>query len=314
MSFSVQVKEELAGVFTSARHCQLAELAAIISMCGNIFTTAEGQHYIRVNSENRNVTIKCQSIIKKLFSYEPEASVRYNSDTKNRSYAMAVMDYDIALKILLSTKIMDTDGSINNDLALVSTLGISNMCCKRAYLRGAFFAAGSISDPEKYYHLEIVASGPEKATQVMDTMKIFDLDARMVERRRYYVVYLKEGAQIVDMLNVMGAHKSLLELENLRALKEMRNSINRQVNCETANLGKTVNAALKQIEDIRFYDEKVGLSNLSEGLLEVARLRLKYPDMSLKNLGEMLTPPVGKSGVNHRLRKISQLADELRQK
>ena len=143
-------------------------------------------------------------------------------------------------------------------------------------------------------------------------IKSFELDARIVERRRYHVVYLKEGAQIVDMLNVMGAHISLMDLENVRILKEVRNSINRQVNCETANMGKTIQAAVKQVEDIRYIMENVGIDSLSEGLADIARVRLEYPEDSLKDLGERLSPPVGKSGVNHRLRKLSQIAEEIR--
>lgn len=314
MSFSLKVKEELSSVLPQARHCRIAELAALVGMCGHIYTTADGKHYIRVNSENRYVVSKCHIIIKKVFGYDSDITVRYNIDTKNRTYIMSVMDSDVAIKVLLATRLMEPDGSINRDMSLVSTVGISNMCCKRAFLRGAFLAGGSISDPEKSYHFEIVSSGKRKAEQIMGAVKAFELDARIVERRRYYVVYLKEGAQIVDMLNVMGAHISLMELENVRVVKEVRNSVNRKVNCETANLSKTIGAAVKQIEDIEYIRNKIGLHSLSEGLEQIADLRVQYPDTPLKELGEMLSPPVGKSGVNHRLRKISQIADELRGK
>ncbi|MGN0374560.1 MAG: DNA-binding protein WhiA [Butyrivibrio sp.] len=312
MSFSLRVKDELAKVMPGARHCQIAELAAIIGMCGRIYTTPKGKHFFRVSSENRNVVYKCQVLIKKAFGYESDATVRYNIDTKNRIYIMSVMNSDMAIKILLAAKIMNTDGSINRDMSLVNTVVIQNMCCKRAFLRGAFLAGGSISDPEKSYHFEITASGEAKAKQILDAVNVFELDGRIVQRRRYYVVYLKEGAHIVDMLNVMGAHVSLMDLENVRILKEVRNSINRQVNCETANMGKTIQAAVKQIEDINYIRDKVGLDSLNESLEEIAVLRLQYPDISLKDLGEKLSPPVGKSGVNHRLRKISRIADEIR--
>lgn len=223
-------------------------------------------------------------------------------------------DSDVAIKILLATKLMDVDGSINRDLSLVSIMGISSMCCKRAFLRGAFLAGGSLSDPEKSYHFEIVSSGKEKASQIADAMNSFHLDARIVERRKSYVVYLKEGAQIVDMLNVMGARIALMDLENVRVLKEVRNSVNRQVNCETANLNKTIHAAVKQTEDICYIRDHMGLNSLPDGLCEIAKIRLQYPDTPLKDLGTMLSVPLGKSGVNHRLRKISQIADSLREK
>ncbi|MCM1308477.1 MAG: DNA-binding protein WhiA [Butyrivibrio sp.] len=314
MSFSLKVKEELAGVYASARHCQLAELSALIGMCGHIYTTPSGRHYIAVSSENRGITAKCHALIRRAFGYEADVSVRYNAETKNTAYFTAVTDSDTAIKILMAAKLMDGDGSIDRDLSLVSTVGISNMCCKRAFLRGAFLAGGSMSDPEKAYHLEIVTSGPKKSEQIAKAANAFDLGAKIALRRNYYVVYIKESSQIADMLNVTGAHVSLMELENVRVLKEVRNSVNRKVNCETANLNKTVSAAVKQIEDINYIGERAGLDSLNEGLEQIARLRLRYPDMPLKDLGGLLSPAVGKSGVNHRLRRISQIADDLRQK
>ena len=314
MSFSHKVKSELVGVISSARHCQIAEIAALISVSGTIVTGHKGRLMIRLSAENGAVVSKCQTLIRKAFSYNAECGVRYNRESKTMGYIMAISNHEVAEKILLATKLMDVDGSINRDFALISTMGISSQCCKRAYLRGAFLASGSISDPEKSYHLEIVSSGMDKAVQIADTMKAYELDARIVERRNSYVVYIKEGAQIVDMLNVMEARISLMELENMRVVKEVRNSVNRKFNCEMANLSKTVMAALKQVEDIKYIKEKVGLDYLGDGLEEIANLRLQYTEMSLKDLGEMLTVPVGKSGVNHRLRKISQIADELRNK
>jgi DNA-binding protein WhiA len=174
-------------------------------------------------------------------------------------------------------------------------------------------AGGSISDPEKSYHLEINSPGKEKALQVAGCVKAFELDAKIVERRKYQITYLKEGSNIADMLNVMGAHISLLEFENIRIVKDLRNDVNRKVNCETANMDKTVKAAVKQVEDINYIMNTVGLDSLDDALADVARVRLEYQDASLKDLGAMLSPPVGKSGVNHRLRKISQIADEIRE-
>lgn len=314
MSFSHKVKDELVGVIANARHCQIAEIAAIISMLGNIYTGQNGRIAIKVQAERISVVNKCQQLIKKAFSYNPDCTVRINRETGSTFYIMCVTDSEMAIKILLATKLMDVDGSINRDFSLVSMMGISSTCCKRAYLRGAFLAGGSLSDPEKSYHFEIVASGKDRAAQIADTMKIFELDARIVERRKAFVVYLKEGAQIVDMLNVMGARLSLMDLENVRIVKEVRNSVNRKVNCEMANLSKTIHAAVKQIEDIKYISEAVGLNSLSDELEEIARLRLQYTDTPLKDLGTMLSVPLGKSGVNHRLRKISQIADNLREK
>lgn len=189
---------------------------------------------------------------------------------------------------------------------------IQNSCCKRAFIRGAFLASGSLSDPEKSYHFEIVCQTKDKALQLQEVMQVFHIDAKIVQRKKSYVVYVKESAQIVELLGLMEANVALMKLENIRILKDMRNSVNRKVNCETANIHKTVNAAVKQIEDIRLIEEKVGLDQLNSGLSEIARLRLEFPDATLRELGTMLTPQVGKSGVNHRLRKLSNLAQELR--
>ena len=171
-----------------------------------------------------------------------------------------------------------------------------------------------MSDPNKSYHFEIVCTISEIAEQIRSVICSFGLDAKIVRRKKSYVVYLKEGSQIVDILNVMEAHVALMELENVRILKEMRNSVNRKVNCETSNINKTVSAAVKQVEDITYLRDMIGFENMPDNLVEAAYARLDHPDATLKELGESLTPPVGKSGINHRLRKLSEMAESLRQK
>lgn len=188
---------------------------------------------------------------------------------------------------------------------------LERTCCKRAFLRGAFLASGSISDPQKSYHFEIVCQEQSQAQLLQELYHAFELDAKIVQRKKYYIVYLKEGAQIVDALNVMGAYVALMNLENVRIFKEMRGSVNRIVNCETANINKVVGAACRQVEDIRYIQSKVGLDELPPALKEMALIRLEYPDSSLKELGELCDPPVGKSGVNHRLRKLGEIAKKL---
>lgn len=169
-----------------------------------------------------------------------------------------------------------------------------------------------MSNPEKAYHLEYVCVDTQQAAQLIDILLVYGIHAKTVVRKKYQVVYIKESEEIVELLNVIGAHISLMKLENLRIFKDMRNSINRRVNCETANITKTVNAATKQIADIQYIKEHYGFDNLKDNLRQVAELRLEYPDAALKELGEYLSPPVGKSGVNHRLRKLSELAEKLR--
>ena len=207
---------------------------------------------------------------------------------------------------------MDEEGNLRPFDAGVNPLIVRNSCCKRAFLRDAFLCIGSMSDPKKAYHLEYVCSCQKYAQDIQSLLMSFDIEAKMVRRKKYYVVYLKEGSEIVDLLNVMEAHVSLMNFENLRIYKEMRNSVNRRVNCEAANITKTVNAATKQTEDIIYIQKHYGFNNLQDNLRQMAEVRLQYPESTLQELGQFLNPPVGKSGVNHRLRKLSELADRIR--
>ncbi len=313
MSFSSQIKEELSRQTAPARHCQIAEIAAILSLCGRIQISGDDHYSIKIHTENVTVARKCFTLLKKTFNIVTDISIRRNAHLgKNRIYSVAVKQHDDALRILKATKLLADDGEIGENLNVVGNVVVQNPCCRRAFLRGAFLASGSISDPEKSYHFEIVCATEPKARQIQSIMATFNVEAKIVVRKKYYVVYIKEGNQIVDMLNVMEAHLSLMELENIRIVKEMRSNVNRQVNCETANINKTVSAAMKQIADIEYIRDTVGFDSLPPGLAEIARVRLEKPDATLKELGEELDPPVGKSGVNHRLRKLCETAERLR--
>lgn len=310
MSFSSKVKDELSKQCPAARHCQIAEIAAIISLCGKISISENNRYTVKIQTENIAVAKKYFTLLKKTYNIDTEISIRQSS--KVHMYTLALMRHEESIKVLQASKLLDESGDIQENLSISDNLLIQKECCKRAFIRGAFLAAGSISAPEKSYHFEIVCASHSKAIQLQKMICYFNIDAKIVERKKHFVVYIKEGSGIVDILNVMEAHIALMDLENVRILKEMRNSVNRKVNCETANLNKTVSAAVKQIEDIKYIRDTVGLSFLTENLEEIARLRLEHADSSLKELGEMLSPAVGKSGVNHRLRKISEIAENLR--
>ena len=226
---------------------------------------------------------------------------------------MAVTHHEDAMRVLQAVKLIDPYGEIEENLSLAQNVVLMQNCCKRAFIRGAFLAAGSISDPEKFYHFEIACATEAKAKQIQGLILSMGIEAKIVLRKKYFVVYIKEGSQIVDILNVMEAPVALMELENIRILKEMRGSVNRQVNCETANINKTVSAAVKQMEDIIYIRDTAGFDSLPDNLREIAELRLARPEATLKELGEALDPPVGKSGVNHRLRKLGNMAERLRQ-
>ena len=300
MSFSGTVKEELAAQISSARHCQMAELAALLQFGGG---TCEGGRHLCLETENEAVAKKCFTLFKKAFNIDnvvASAKGRLLPDDESES------------KVLQA---LHLGGNENEPIVLqapVSSLLIKNSCCARAYLRGAFLSVGSMSDPKKSYHLEFVCDGKAQADQLRDILQGFEIEAKVIRRKKYEVVYLKEGSGIVDLLNVTGAHVSLMKLENLRIVKGMRNSINRRVNCETANISKTVTAASKQIEDILLIRDKYGFENLPDNLRQMAEVRLEYPDAALKELGGYLEPAVGKSGVNHRLRRLSEIADGIR--
>ncbi|MEG0565926.1 MAG: DNA-binding protein WhiA [Hungatella sp.] len=315
MSFSSKVKDELSRQISPARHCQIAEIAAIISLCGKIEIDENDRYRIRIHTENVAVARKYFTLLKKTFNIGTDVSIRRNAYLKkSHTYSVMIHRDEDAKKVLQATKLLNEYGEINENLSPAKNLVIQNSCCRRAFIRGAFLAAGSLSDPEKFYHFEIVCAAESKAKQLQGIMATFEIEAKIIVRKKYYVLYIKEGNQIVDILNVMEAPIALMELENIRILKEMRNSVNRQVNCETANINKTVSAAVKQIEDINYIKDTIGFDGLAENLEEIARIRLERPEATLKELGEELDSPVGKSGVNHRLRKLSILAEELREK
>lgn len=297
MSFSGTVKEELAAQISPARHCQLAELAALLLYNGAV--CEDGRHLV-LNTENEAVVKKCFTLLRKTFNIEAVVQGRQR----------LIPDDEPEHRVIQALQLAD-EGKIALTRP-VNALLIKSSCCARAYLRGVFLSVGSMSDPRKSYHLEFVCGEKAQALQLRDTLLEFQIETRIIRRKKYQVVYLKEGAGIVDLLNVMGAHVSLMELENMRILKEMRNSINRRVNCETANISKTVTAAGRQIEDILLIRDRYGFENLPENLRQMAEIRLEYPDAALKELGGYLEPNVGKSGVNHRLRRLSEIAEELR--
>ena len=294
MSFSANVKEELEKLISRGRHCQMAEVAAIISLLGKVKNDGNDHDFIQVSSENIAIIRKLFTLLKKAFKIKVVVEVRKQMHGKKTP--------------IYSIKIPYREEFYQKCL----TPDLMHSCCKRAYIRGAFLSAGSIADPLKAYHLEIVTNSFERAEMVEKAINSFQVEGKTIQRKRNFVVYLKEGAQIVELLNVMEAHNALMELENVRILKDVRNSVNRKVNCETANITKTVSASVKQMQDIELLRTKLGLDNLPPSLEEMARVRVEYPDVTLKELGELLNPQVGKSGVNHRLRKLSNMAEELR--
>lgn len=316
MSFSSKTKNELSRLPIETRCCPVAELAGIVRMSGTIQISGTNKMNLRFNTENAAIARRIFTLIKNSYNTNVEVMVRRNRQLKkNNNYLIIVNDMDTTREILSDVGFLADD---NNNYYLVeykmpSNL-IDNRCCKRSYIRGAFLGGGSISNPEKTYHLEFVTNNEEHSKDLSSIINSFNLNSKIVMRKDNYVIYIKEGEQIVDMLNIMGAHQALLQIENIRVFKDIRNNINRIVNCETANLGKTINASVRQVKNIEYIDKQIGLDKIPKNLQEIAYLRLVHRDASLKELGTKLSVPVGKSGVNHRLRRIDEIADKLRGK
>ena len=293
MSFSSDVKEELARQYSKSRHCQLAELAGMLELEGSLNAESGA---VTLATDNMLLYEKYEILLQKAFGITASTEM----DGRQAAKILAALRWDGENFMGIPLNERRADGLL-----------VQQTCCKRAFIRGAFMAAGSISNPNKSYHFEIVCRTMDQALQLQELMAGFEAEAKIVERKERYVIYLKEGSQIVDMLNVMEAYVSLMNLETLRILKAMRNSVNRKVNCETANIHKTVNAAVKQMEDIKRIQSTIGFEQLPNTLAEMAQVRLEHPEATLKELGTYLDPPVGKSGVNHRLRKLAEIAEKL---
>lgn len=307
MSFAAQTKKELT-LIMDQDCCQKSELEAVIALNG-IIHAFDGRRTLDVETENVATARRIYTLMKEQFRIHPEVLVRKKMRLKkNNVYAVRVSaQIDLVLNGAGWSHAPESGSPGPSDKAKRKN------CCRRAYLRGAFLAAGSVNDPgSSSYHLEIGAAGLDLAKQIRDLMNGYGLHAKLIRRKKGYVVYLKEGEKIVEFLSIIGAHQALFKFEDVRILKGMRNQVNRLVNCETANLNKTIGAAVRQLEVIQLIDAHIGLSNLPIRLREAAELRLKYPEVNLQELTTYLQNKVSKSGLNHRFRKLEEIADRLR--
>lgn len=312
MSFSAKVKGEIGRHTEMSRSEALAEISAIMKVGGTIGFSGKGLSF-RITTENPASARLIFTLLKKQFNIHSKLMVKKSNSLKKNNIYMVVIDEEMGVRELLQETgiLTEVDGIMGLDYGIHDEM-VKTEGERRAYVRGAFLGGGSISNPEKTYHLEFVTHSEEYALELCKLINSFGLNSKVIQRKNSFIIYIKEGEQIVDLLNIIGAHSALMELENIRIMKEMRNNVNRIVNCETANLSKTVNAAVRQVESIKLIQNQIGLQRLPKNLREIAELRLNYPDESLKELGEMLDPLIGKSGVNHRLRKIEKIAEELR--
>ncbi|CAM3941340.1 DNA-binding protein WhiA [Alkalicoccus chagannorensis] len=308
MSFASMTKKELTQLETEGC-CAKSELAALARMNGAV-SLRDRSISLDVQTENAAIARRIYTLLKQSFDVHVELLVRKKMRLKKNNVYVVRLSKE-ARPVLESLDIVDETFQFKRT---IPDSILESDCCSRAYLRGAFLAGGSVNHPDTAsYHLEIFSLYEEHGQSLLGLMNRFDLTAKMIERKKGFILYLKEGEKISDFLNVIGAHQALLRFEDTRIMKDMRNSVNRLVNCETANLNKTVGAAMRQVENIRFIRDEAGLDILPDKLQEVAELRIEHQDISLKELGEMLQGgPVSKSGINHRLRKIEEFAEKLR--
>ncbi|OOB77087.1 MAG: DNA-binding protein WhiA [Epulopiscium sp. Nuni2H_MBin003] len=294
MSFSSKIKREL----IENNNDILYELLGYMLLSS---TVKEDMIYIYI--EKKEIYIKYLDTLDKILPNSVRAEHPHNS--KRKIFTIIIEHATIFFNNLLQTD--------KQSLMLKKEI-LFSLNLTRAYVRGLFLGGGSLSDPKKAYHLEFVVSTKEIAEYTQDILARIEINTKVIIRRHKYVVYLKESSQIVDLLNIMGAHVALMEFENIRIVKEVRNNVNRKVNCELANLTKTVSAAVSQVDDIIYLDRSIGLDSLPRNLEEIARIRLLYKDATLNEIGQKLTPVVSKSAVCHRFKKISNIAEKLRLK
>lgn len=296
MSFATDVKEEICDVLSYEKHCRLAELSALFKF----FVRIDEEEGLKVFIPEDNVAASRKFFTLLNKTYNIKANIFGEHVEKTRKYRV------------LSSSDANLDRILHDVLPSNPMPLLDKDCCKRAYLRGVFLATGFIFEPEKSYQLEMSVNDNEFSKLLIFLLGNFGVSAKQSTRKGHEVVYVKGVEAVSDTLNVLGAHKAIMRVANARIMKDVRNGINRRNNCDTANIIKAVSAASKQIEDITFIQEKIGLNALPDSLREIANVRLEHPDSSLTELGTFLNPPVGKSGVNHRLRKLSEFAEGLR--
>ncbi|ASK62750.1 DNA-binding protein WhiA [Virgibacillus phasianinus] len=308
MSFASEIKKELTAIEVDSC-CTFAELSALIRMNG-VISVSKQEYLLDVQTENAAIARRIYTLIKSQYDFPVELLVRRKMKLKKNNVYIVRMKEDVR-KLLSDLDILQESYTF---VRSISKSYVKKSCCKKAYLRGAFLAGGSINNPEtSSYHLEIFNFYQEHNEALCDLLNKFNLKARKLERKTGYITYIKEAEKITEFLSIIGAHNALFKFEDVRIVRDMRNSVNRIVNCETANLNKTIGAAFRQIENIKLIDRTVGLDVLPEKLKEIAELRVQHEDITLKELGELVsTGKISKSGVNHRLKKIDEYADKLR--
>ncbi len=313
MTFSSKLKEELSRTEIKDIFSAKAEAAALVRTMGYITLKGFNKMEVEFSTENAAIARRIFKLLKVAFEITTQVSVEKTNRLKKHNNYIVKIEDNLSKKFLQGTGLTGNDFNIMTfDYGVPKSI-VRSEASKRAYVKGAFMGCGSVSDPERSYHAEFVSNKEEHSRGIRELLKSFGIKSKTIFRKNYYVTYIKESEQISDLLALMGANSAVLEFENVRAVKETRNQINRVINCETANLDKIVDTSMRQINSIKVLKKHKAIDKLPDHLRELAYLRLKHTNASLKELGEMLDPPLGKSGVNHRLRKIEEIAKDFEQ-
>ncbi len=311
MSFASDARAEAARIVCRERCCARSELAAALLCCGGISFKGLGHYTLSITATDASVVRRYFSILKQFWGVTAEIRTLHTDALNGQvRYQLAIPENASEL-LLEETQLMDVNALFGVRTAPRSEL-VSGDCCKRAFLLGTFLICGAVNNPEREYHFEFALPNDDLADYVIGIMKYFEISIKKTCRKAKFVVYLKSAEEISTALRLIGAGGAVLKLEEARIRKDFRNTINRQMNCDNSNIERVMAASSAQIEDIRYLEDQIGLEKLPENLRIMARLRMDNPEASLTSLGEMLYPPMGKSGVNARLRKISQIAQNLR--
>lgn len=306
MSFTSEVKEELSRVDATCSHCDKATLAALVRMEGTLFLSGPEQYRVEIATDSGPVGRVIIKLLHGIYDLHTDLVVRRSVLHKSPNYLIQVPSQPNLHESLIDMGVMSNNGGlelgINPDL-------IKKQCCEAAYLRGAFLGSGFISSPKSDFHFEIKSAGEKLAQELMALMRNRGINAKVLQRRNTYVVYLKSGDAILQFLALTEAHKSALELEKERVVKSVRGDVNRMINAELANEHKATKAALEQLFMIKKVLKKHKFETLPKGLQQFIRLRIENPEASLKELGECANPPLSKSAINHRLRRLESMVD-----
>ena len=314
MSFSSTAKEELIRLPLEKECCMLAELSALTQTSGSLGFMGGGRFSVTYQVENMALARRIFTILKKALGLAPQLHFVEHARLGGRRTSVLTVEGQDAQRLLIALNMMEAgeDGSVS--LRRTSPrVPISRQCCRKAFLRGAFLGAGSITNPDRSYHFEWVAGDENLCSGIEKNLEKFGLPAHHHTRKGQLVVYLKGAQQIVDVLALMGASGAVMDLENIRITKQIRGEANRANNCDEHNGERLINASMEQIRAITMLKVEHRLDDLPRGLQEIARLRLENTEMSLVELGQLMDPPVGKSGVNHRMRRLMEAAAQLQQ-